>query len=106
MLTQLGYAVETRTLVAEALELFRADPSRFDVVITDMTMPGMSGAEFAQRLAGIRPDLPVILTTGYPGSLLDRNIREIGIREVLLKPPSIQSLGTALRRVLGVGRDV
>jgi PAS domain S-box-containing protein len=100
MLTQLRYAVETRTHAAEALELVRADPNRFDLVITDMTMPVMSGLEFARQLAKIRPNLPVIVATGYPGSLRNGEIRNMGIRDVLLKPPSVQTLGTVLRRVL------
>jgi CheY-like chemotaxis protein len=100
MLTRLGYAAETRTRVAEALDMVRANPDRFDLVITDMTMPVMSGLDFARRLAEIRPNLPVILTTGYPGGLQLDKVRSMGIRELVVKPPSMQSLGTAIRSVL------
>jgi PAS domain S-box-containing protein len=100
MLLKLGYAVVTMTDVARALELVRAKPSRFDLVVTDMTMPTMSGLEFARHLAKIRPDLPVILSTGYPGSLKPEQIRESGVCEMLLKPPSMQSLGAAVQSAL------
>jgi CheY-like chemotaxis protein len=100
MLFRLGYLVETKTRVLDALELLRAEPGRFDLVITDMTMPVMSGVDFAQRLAQVRPGLPVILTTGYPGSLKLEQVRELGVREILLKPPSIQTLGAAVHRAL------
>ena len=100
MLLRLGYLVETKTRVLDALELLRAEPGRFDLVITDMTMPVMSGVDFAQRLVQMRPGLPVILTTGYPGSLKLEQIRAFGVREILLKPPSIQTLGAAVHRAL------
>jgi CheY-like chemotaxis protein/two-component sensor histidine kinase len=100
ILVWLGYVVETQTSVAEALELVRNGPGRFDLVITDLTMPAMSGIDFAQQLTQIRPGLPVILTTGYPGSLKLEQVREMGIRELLLKPPTIQSMGTMVHRVL------
>jgi PAS domain S-box-containing protein len=100
MLVRLGYAAETFTSVKDALDLVIAEPGRFDLVITDMTMPGMSGLDFAKRLAEIRPDLPVIVTTGYPGSLKLEQVRAMGIRELLLKPPTLRSLGTAAHRAL------
>jgi CheY-like chemotaxis protein len=68
-----------------------------------MTMPVMSGIDFAQQLTQIRPNLPVILTTGYPGSMKLEQVRAIGIRELLLKPPTIQSIGTMVHRVLVEG---
>ena len=106
ILVRLGYVVETRTSVTEALELVRAGPGRFDLVITDMTMPAFSGIDFAQQLTQIRPGLPVILTTGYPGSLKLDQVRAMGIRELLFKPPTIQSIGTMVHRVLGEGNRV
>jgi CheY-like chemotaxis protein len=86
--------------LAAALERVRAEPAQFDLVMTDMTMPTMSGLEFARQLAKIRPDLPVILSTGYPGSLTQEQVRESGICDMLLKPPSIQSLGAAVHGAL------
>jgi PAS domain S-box-containing protein len=106
ILVRLGYVVETRTSVAEALELVRAGPDRFDLVITDMTMPAMSGIDFAQQLTQIRPSLRVILTTGYPGGMKLEQVRAMGIRELLLKPPTIQSIGTMVHRVLVEGNPI
>jgi PAS domain S-box-containing protein len=100
MLVRLGYAVETRTAVKDALELVRARPYQFDLVITDLTMPFMSGLDFAQLLIQIRTDLPIILTTGYPGGLKIEEIKAMGICELLPKPPSLHSLGMAAHRAL------
>jgi CheY-like chemotaxis protein len=105
MLTRLGYFVETMTLVKDALDLVRAEPDRFDLVITDLTMPVMSGIAFAQELARMRPNLPVILTTGYLGSLRMEQMREMGIRRLLAKPFSIQSLGTIVHGLLTEKND-
>jgi CheY-like chemotaxis protein len=60
----------------------------------------MSGIDFAQQLTQIRPGLPVILTTGYPGSINLEQVKAMGIRELLLKPPTFQSIGTVVHRVL------
>ncbi|MCP4625571.1 MAG: response regulator [bacterium] len=65
ILKRLGYAVTTRTSSVEALELFMAQPDKFELIITDMTMPNMTGDELAARLMQIRADIPVILCTGY-----------------------------------------
>jgi two-component system, cell cycle sensor histidine kinase and response regulator CckA len=69
-------------------------------VITDLTMPAMTGLDFARQLQAIRPDLPIILTTGYNSTLTPERVRELGIREMLLKPLSMHSLAQALRRAL------
>jgi CheY-like chemotaxis protein len=106
ILVELGYVVETRTRAAEALGLVLAGQKKYDLVITDMTMPEMSGLEFAQRLAQVRPDLPVILTTGYPGSLKLQQFRELGIRDLLLKPPTMRIIGTMVNSVLAEGKSV
>jgi CheY-like chemotaxis protein len=99
MLAKLGYAVESRTHVMDALDLVRSQPRQFDLVITDLNMPTMSGIDFALQLAQIRPDLPVVLTTGYTGSLRIEQIRALGLRDMLLKPLSIHDLGDALHRI-------
>jgi PAS domain S-box-containing protein len=100
MLEELGYVVENKNNVVEALALVRANPAAFDLVITDLTMPLMVGTDFAQQLLALRPGLPIILTTGYSASLTPERVREMGIRELLLKPHTIQSLGMAVHRVL------
>jgi DNA-binding NtrC family response regulator len=104
MLARLGYVVEGSSRVKEALEIVRANPDRFDLVVTDMTMPLMSGLDFAQALKQIRPNLPVILTTGYPGGLKLEEIKAMGICELLPKPPSLQTLGMAAHRALASGK--
>jgi CheY-like chemotaxis protein len=84
----------------EALELIRTDPGRFDLVIADQTMPSMTGIDFARQIRLIRPDLPIILTTGYIGQLKIEQLRPMGIRELLPKPPTIRTLGQVVHRVL------
>jgi PAS domain S-box-containing protein len=100
MLERLGYKVESISSVVAALERVRAHPRDFDLVITDLTMPVMTGTDFAAELLALRPDLPIVLTTGFNASLTSARLRELGIRELLLKPHSLQSLGAAVHRVL------
>jgi PAS domain S-box-containing protein len=105
MLEELGYVVENTTSAAQALALVRANPEAFDLVITDLTMPGMLGTELARELLLLRPDLPVILTTGYTATLTEERVREQGIRELLLKPHTLQSLGVTIHHVLTTPPD-
>lgn len=86
MLTQLGYTVVTRTSSVEALEAFRAAPHHFDLVITDQTMPNMTGEQLAKELLHLRPDIPIILCTGFSHTLTEERARELGIQAFLLKP--------------------
>jgi CheY-like chemotaxis protein/two-component sensor histidine kinase len=99
-LTTLGYQVECATKPAEALAVVRADPQRFDLVLTDQTMPGMTGIFLATQLRHIRPDLPVILMTGYSMALRSDQIDAAGILQVLMKPTSIHSMGVAVHAAL------
>lgn len=99
-LERLGYVVEAHSNSLEALEMVRADPAVFDLVITDLTMPGITGIQLAEQLRAIRPDLPVILTTGYTANLTSNRIQELGLTELLLKPMSLQTLAGAVARVL------
>ena len=96
----LGYHVVTRTSSIEALEAFRAQPDRFDIVITDQTMPNMTGAELAQELLYIRPDIPVILCTGYSHTISEDEAKTNGIREYLMKPIVSQDIVKVVRKVL------
>jgi CheY-like chemotaxis protein/signal transduction histidine kinase len=97
---ELGYQVTACRSSLEALELFEDDPASFDVVLTDQTMPDLTGFELAQRMLSIRPDIPVLLTTGYSEMVDEVRAREIGIREYLMKPLTPEALAAALRRVL------
>jgi CheY-like chemotaxis protein len=100
MLDMLGYQAETRTSPIEALEAVRTNPQKYDLVITDMTMPQMTGFNLAKRLMDIRPDLPVILCTGFSDQMTEEKARSVGILAFLLKPVLINDLANALRRVL------
>ena len=96
----LGFSVVSTTSSQEALEMFSADPARFDVLVTDQTMPAMTGDVLAQKLLRIRPDLPVVLTTGFSETMTEERCREIGIRELVMKPSTAAELGAAIRRAL------
>jgi PAS domain S-box-containing protein len=98
-LTSLGYEVTVETNVLEALKRVRLDPDYFDLVITDQTMPVMVGTDFARELQLLRPDLPIIITTGYTTNLTPEQLRAIGIQELLPKPHSSQLLAAAVNRV-------
>ncbi len=84
-LESLGYTVSIRTSSIEALELFRTKPNDFDLVITDMTMPNMTGDRLAIELMKIRPDIPVILCTGYSKKISDESALEMGIKAFIYK---------------------
>ncbi len=103
MLEYLGYSVRAVNSSLEALEIFRSDPHAFDLIITDQTMPKMTGTELAKECLRIRPDVPVILCTGYYSKRTPDKIKEAGIKELLAKPLSIHSLANTIRKVLGQG---
>jgi len=100
MLETLGYSVVTRTSGMEALELFRRDPAAFDLVITDMTMPRMTGAELAVALTRLRSDIPIILCTGFSHTMSEEKARAIGVRELVMKPLMRQDMARMIRKVL------
>ena len=100
MLERLGYRVTVKVSSPEALETFRQGPHEFDVVVTDQTMPRLTGAQLAREMLAIRPDLPIILTTGFSETLTPEESRKIGIREYLLKPLVRHEIGKAIRKTL------
>jgi CheY-like chemotaxis protein len=99
-LERLGYEVTTRQRSFDALDLFRVDPQRFDIVLTDMTMPYMAGDELAATLLSIRPELPVVLCTGYSERISEARGRELGIRAFVMKPPTQNELAYTVRMAL------
>lgn len=99
-LSALGYEVEIATLPSDALAMVRADPQRFSLVLTDHTMSGMTGLMLAKELLEIRPDLPIILMTGYTASLTPERVKAAGIRQLLLKPATLPVLAKAVRAAL------
>lgn len=100
MLTILGYQVTIKLVATEAVTAFRAHPENFDIVITDLTMPEMTGAELTKELKKIRPDIPVILISGFGEEITHDDLEKIGISEYVMKPMTIRELGTAIRRAL------
>jgi PAS domain S-box-containing protein len=100
MLERLGYTVTALTGSADALRVFAQEPSRFDLVITDQTMPDMTGAQLARKILAIRGDIPIILCTGHSDSVSPDQAKELGIREFMMKPLAKRELAAAIRRVL------
>jgi CheY-like chemotaxis protein len=100
MLSSLGYDVTARSSSLDALTDFRANPDQFDLVITDMTMPNMTGVMLTKEILKTRPPMPIILTTGFSELINEEKAKEIGIKALLMKPISIQDLSQTLRRVL------
>ena len=100
MLERLGYKVDTRTSSIEALSLFTANPNRFDLVITDIVMPNMTGDKLADKLMGIRPDIPIVLCTGYSEKFTRKHASEMGIDAFLMKPLVMQDLASTVRQAL------
>jgi CheY-like chemotaxis protein len=101
MLEGLGYKVTGHTDAALALQEFRARPMAFDAVVTDISMPGMSGFDLARELLAVRPGVPIIMTSGYVRPGEEQAARELGILELILKPDTVDELGHALDRRLG-----
>jgi two-component system cell cycle sensor histidine kinase/response regulator CckA len=100
ILTRLGYKVVGKTDSVDALDLFSKRPELFDIVITDQTMPDLTGKELAQKLIHIRPDIPIILCTGFLNQITSESMKSPGIRESILKPVDILTIAEAIRRVL------
>jgi len=100
ILESLGYNVVTRTSSIEALELFKAQKENFDLVITDMTMPHMTGEKLAEELMQIRFNIPVILCTGFSSRMDEQKALDIGIRSFISKPILKRDIAEAVRRVL------
>ena len=100
MLRHLGYRVLVLGDSLKALERFSQSPEAFDLVITDMTMPQMTGEELARQLLAIRPSLPIILCTGYSQKISPEEARQLGICDYLMKPLTIEQLAVKVRRAL------
>ncbi len=99
-LEKLGYEVATKIDGRQALEQFKSNPAYFDLVITDMTMPKISGDKLAMELMKIRPDIPIILCTGYSDRICKEKADEIGIEEFVYKPFTLEKLAITVRIVL------
>ncbi len=100
LLESLGYRVTKFTDSALALQAFQAAPESFDLIVTDMTMPKLNGAELAREVMRIRPELPVILCTGYSEAIDQSKAEAMGIKELLMKPPEKDQLARVVRKAL------
>lgn len=100
MLGSLGYNVTATTNPYEALEMFSAHPDQFDLIVSDLTMPQLTGDRLAKEMLAVRSDIPVVVCTGFNSALTEDRAREIGIRKVLLKPVTRKQMTQAIREVL------
>jgi CheY-like chemotaxis protein len=96
----LGYRVTAHGSPVAALADFRSRPLDFDVVLTDLTMPAMSGADLAEEIFRLRPDLPIVMATGYGHVMTEERARELGLRPLLYKPFTMAILGDAIQDAL------
>jgi CheY-like chemotaxis protein len=99
-LERLGYQVETKNNPVEALELFRTNPDQFDLVITDMAMPQMTGVQMMKEMLKIRPDMPIILCTGFSEKIDEKKAKELGAAEYVDKPLDKHDFAFKIRNVL------
>ena len=100
LLERLGYKVTIRTSAVEALALFKQGPENFDLVITDMTMPQMTGDVLAENILALHPDMPIVICTGYSEKITQELIDRLNIRALVMKPIIRDELLVAVRQVL------
>jgi PAS domain S-box-containing protein len=100
MLESLGYDVVIRTSSIEALEAFRAAPDTFDLVISDQTMPNITGLQLANKIKEVKPDIPIILCTGFSEIVNEENFKAQGIQAFLMKPILRKDIARVIRNVL------
>ncbi len=100
ILERLGFDVVAKTSSKDALKAFQEEPDRFDLVITDQVMPNMTGTQLAQELISVRPDISIILCSGFPENVCPEELKSIGIKEFIAKPISRKEIATIIRKVL------
>jgi CheY-like chemotaxis protein len=98
-LERLGYKVTGCTLPEKALAMFRSAPQDFDIVITDFSMPHMSGIEFAREILQIRPGMPILIASGYVNPADNEEVRSLGLPDLILKSNSIEELGHTIHSI-------
>ncbi len=101
MLQSLGYRTTTHGSAVDALAAFKADPDSFDIILTDMTMPRMSGLEFAREALSLRPEIPIIILTGFSEAVDEKDALELGVRQLIMKPVGRSDLSRAVKKALG-----
>jgi CheY-like chemotaxis protein len=100
LLEKCGYRVDGHTNPLEALKLFKTDPYEFDLVITDMTMPHMTGDQLARMIQNIRPDVPIIITTGYSEKISPKKAQMMGVQDFIMKPMNYSELTKKIRKAV------
>ncbi|PIE89772.1 MAG: hypothetical protein CR997_09460 [Acidobacteria bacterium] len=99
-LRSLGYEVTAVTLPTRALELFSQDPAKYDLIVTDMDMPKISGLELTRQVLSIKPDMPILVCTGYSESCNLKKAEQLGINDILFKPVALSYLANRIRKAL------
>ena len=100
MFERLGYKVETSTTPQDALERFRLNPDHFDLVITDMTMPQMTGVRLSKKLMDIKKDIPIIICTGHSALVDEEKAKGLGLAAYVMKPIDMRETAQTIRKVL------
>lgn len=100
LLESLGYRVETRASSIDALEAFRVQPAKYDLIVSDITMPKMTGEYLAVEIKKIAPDIPIILCTGFSTRLNSEKLIKVGVTKVLMKPLTMNELAVNVRLAL------
>jgi len=104
---EIGYIVTSKTSSIETLEAFMEQPSYFDLVISDMKMPNLTDLQLSDRLLAIRPDIPIILCTGFSDMIDQKKVKSLGIKEILMKPLTYNQFAVAIRKALdGKGEPI
>ena len=103
ILTALGYDITVRYSSLDALEAFRANPRRFDLIVSDVTMPNMTGVALAREILSIRPEIPILLTSGFSDLVNEEQARKMGVKAFIMKPLSLQVLAQAVSKLLTGG---
>ena len=106
MLSSLGYQVTTATRAKDALAIFKQEPKRFDLIITDQIMPGITGMEMVREMHAIRRDIPALLCTGFSKTVSDQDLLAEGIHEILMKPIVLRQIAEAIRSALDTAQTV
>ncbi len=105
MLERLGYHVTSKLNSFEALAAFQKEPEAFDLVITDQTMPGLTGLDLSRQILQISPDIPIILCTGYSSLITEEKAKAIGIKRFIMKPLSKKDLSKIIREIFDENSD-
>ena len=100
VLERLGYNVTAMTSSLKALELFKEDPHRYDLLLTDLIMPQLAGDKLVSEIIEIRPDMPVIITSGFTDTIVNENFKQISNKAFIPKPFQPQELAKTVRQVL------